>query len=80
MPEFVALPAATTTLKAALLAWYDRHKRELPWRGSSTKRVDPYHVMVSELMLQQTTVKTVKTRFTGFIERFPTVAILASAP
>ena len=44
---------------AALLAWYDRHRRHLPWRAPPGERADPYHVWLSEIMLQQTTVKAV---------------------
>ena len=44
----------------ALLAWYDRHARVLPWRARNGERPDPYAVWLSEIMLQQTTVATVK--------------------
>src|SRR5215218_10443147 len=66
-----------------LLRWYDRHRRDLPWRlkpGSNTSdRLDPYHVLVSEAMLQQTQVATVIPYFNRFLERFPTVNSLAEA-
>lgn len=58
-----------------LVAWYRVHKRDLPWRGAS-----PYAVWVSEIMLQQTQVATVIPYFRRFLERFPTVEALASAP
>ncbi len=58
-----------------LLAWYRRHKRNLPWRENR----EPYRVWVSELMLQQTQVKTVLPYFRRFLERFPDVEALASA-
>lgn len=58
-----------------LLAWYRVQKRDLPWRGAS-----PYAVWVSEIMLQQTQVVTVIPFFLRFLERFPTVEALASAP
>jgi A/G-specific adenine glycosylase len=58
-----------------LLAWYDRHKRDLPWRKSS----DPYAIWVSEIMLQQTRVAVVIERFQAFIARFPTIISLALA-
>lgn len=58
-----------------LLAWYDENKRDLPWR----KTEDPYHIWVSEVMLQQTQVDTVIPYFERFIERFPTVESLAEA-
>ncbi|HEX6736897.1 MAG TPA: A/G-specific adenine glycosylase, partial [Vicinamibacteria bacterium] len=60
----------------ALLPWYRRHRRDLPWRRTP----DPYRVWVSEVMLQQTTVKTVVPYYEAFLERFPTVAALAAAP
>jgi A/G-specific adenine glycosylase len=59
-----------------LLSWYDRHQRRLPWRGAA---VDPYHVLVSEMMLQQTQVATVIPYFQRFIARLPTLADLAAA-
>lgn len=65
---------------AALLAWYDRHRRVLPWRTLPGERADPYRVWLSEVMLQQTTVAAVGPRFTGFLARFPTVEALAAAP
>src|SRR5215831_21135946 len=65
---------------ADLLAWYDRHRRVLPWRAGPGERADPYRVWLSEIMLQQTTVKTVGPYFARFLERFPTVAGLAAAP
>jgi A/G-specific adenine glycosylase len=66
-------------LMDGLLAWYDRHRRHLPWRAEPGVTPDPYHVLVSELMLQQTTVATVKGRFDPFIQRFPTLEALAAA-
>jgi A/G-specific adenine glycosylase len=62
-------------LRRRLLAWYDTHRRELPWR----KDTDPYHIWVSEIMLQQTRVAAVLEHYARFIKRFPTVASLASA-
>ncbi|NNU15126.1 A/G-specific adenine glycosylase [Parvularcula sp. ZS-1/3] len=64
-----------------LLAWYDRHARELPWRvpPGEARRADPYHVLLSEVMLQQTTVAVIRKRFGEFLERFPTVSALADA-
>jgi A/G-specific adenine glycosylase len=64
---------------ADLLAWYDRTRRRLPWRALPGERADPWAVLVSEIMLQQTTVATVKGRFNGFLHRFPTPAALAEA-
>jgi A/G-specific adenine glycosylase len=62
-------------LRSALLAWYDAHRRDLPWREST----DPYRVWVSEIMLQQTRVAAVLEHYSRFMERFPTVASLARA-
>ncbi|MDW8444528.1 MAG: hypothetical protein RML45_09680 [Acetobacteraceae bacterium] len=63
-----------------LLAWYDRHRRDLPWRAPPGARPDPYRVWLSEIMLQQTTVAAVAPRFASFLARFPTVEALAAAP
>jgi A/G-specific adenine glycosylase len=66
-------------LAELLLAWYDRHSRDLPWRKKGGQRSDPYHVWLSEVMLQQTTVATVGPYFAKFLERWPTVRDLAAA-
>jgi A/G-specific adenine glycosylase len=63
-----------------LLAWYDRHRRDLPWRAGPGATPDPYRVWLSEIMLQQTTVKTVAPYFVRFIARWPNVHALAAAP
>jgi A/G-specific adenine glycosylase len=63
----------------ALLAWFDRHRRDLPWRAKPGEAADPYRVWLSEIMLQQTTVKTVAPYFARFLERFPAVFDLAEA-
>jgi A/G-specific adenine glycosylase len=63
----------------ALLAWYDRHARVLPWRARLGEKPDPYRVWLSEIMLQQTTVKTVGPYYARFLERWPTVTTLAQA-
>jgi A/G-specific adenine glycosylase len=63
----------------ALLAWYDRHRRDLPWRARPGDKPDPYHVWLSEIMLQQTTVATVGPYYARFLERWPTVEALANA-
>jgi A/G-specific adenine glycosylase len=65
---------------ADLLAWYDRHRRSLPWRALPGERPDPYRVWASEIMLQQTTITAVKPYFERFMARFPTVEALAAAP
>ncbi|WP_237216552.1 A/G-specific adenine glycosylase [Falsiroseomonas oryziterrae] len=62
-----------------LLAWYDRHRRALPWRDGSGPP-DPYRVWLSEVMLQQTTVAAVGPRYARFLARFPDVHALARAP
>jgi A/G-specific adenine glycosylase len=64
---------------ARLLAWYDRHRRDLPWRARPGEPRDPYRVWVSEIMLQQTTVGAVVPYYLRFIARFPTVKTLAAA-
>lgn len=71
---------ARTIDPAALLGWYDRHRRDLPWRARPGETVDPYRVWLSEIMLQQTTVTAVKPYFERFLQRFPTVRHLAKAP
>jgi A/G-specific adenine glycosylase len=63
----------------ALLAWYDRERRHLPWRAAPHEQPDPYRVWLSEIMLQQTTVKAVKPRYAGFLRRWPDVKALAEA-
>ena len=63
----------------ALLAWYDCHRRVLPWRAPPDERADPYNVWLSEIMLQQTTVAAVKPYFEAFLLRWPSVAELSRA-
>jgi len=63
-----------------LLAWYDVHRRDLPWRARYGRRPDPYHVWLSEIMLQQTTVQAVGRYYREFLKRWPTVRDLAAAP
>jgi A/G-specific adenine glycosylase len=63
------------SLRRRLLAWYSRHQRDLPWRRSR----DPYRVWISEIMLQQTQVATVRGYFARFIRAFPDVKYLAAA-
>jgi A/G-specific adenine glycosylase len=64
---------------ADLLAWYDRHRRVLPWRARRGETANPYGVWLSEIMLQQTTVKAVAPYYARFLARWPTVAALAAA-
>jgi A/G-specific adenine glycosylase len=69
-------PRNTSSIRESLVAWFDAHKRDLPWRRTR----DPYAVFVSEIMLQQTRVDTVIPYFERFLSRFPTVLHLAEAP
>lgn len=88
MPARKTLPSEAekpASVAAALLAWYDRAARDLPWRiGPAARRKgarpDPYAVWLSEIMLQQTTVATVRPRFEAFLARWPDVGALAAAP
>jgi A/G-specific adenine glycosylase len=64
----------------ALLGWYDRHRRRLPWRAPPGEAADPYRVWLSEAMLQQTTVTAVIPYYERFVMRFPDLAALAAAP
>jgi A/G-specific adenine glycosylase len=76
-------PAASADSSASrpalLLDWYDRHRRRLPWRPPAGERADPYRVWLSEIMLQQTGVKTVGPYFEKFLARWPDVAALGRA-
>jgi A/G-specific adenine glycosylase len=67
--------SSRSRFRAALLGWYDREKRDLPWRGES----DPYRILVSEIMLQQTRVAVVEERYRQFVRQFPTARKLARA-
>lgn len=67
-------------LSKLLLEWYEHNGRDLPWRKKGGAHPDPYVILVSEFMLQQTVVKTVIPYFKRFMERFPTVRDLAAAP
>lgn len=60
-----------------LLAWFDAHRRDLPWRESHPR--NPYHVWISEIMLQQTRTEAVKPYFASWMERFPTIGDVARA-
>ncbi|MCX8505453.1 MAG: A/G-specific adenine glycosylase [Alphaproteobacteria bacterium] len=83
-----ALPATLQKPNHAeiMLAWFDREGRHLPWRhraepgGAGVAHPDPYHVFLSEIMLQQTTVATVIPYFNNFIKNYPTIKDLAAAP
>jgi A/G-specific adenine glycosylase len=71
-------PAASSR-PIALLQWYDRHSRRLPWRAAPGETSDPYRVWLSEIMLQQTTVKAVGPYFEKFVARWPDVTALGNA-
>jgi A/G-specific adenine glycosylase len=71
-----AAEADCAALRAALLDWFHAHGRDLPWRRTR----DPYRVLVSEVMLQQTQVARVERAYPAFLERFPTLEALAAAP
>lgn len=79
MSALLDTPVGGEGLAARLLAWYDRHARTLPWRTKGRARPDPYAVWLSEIMLQQTTVKAVAPYYMSFLARWPTVADLAAA-
>ncbi len=68
---------ARSRFRRRLLHWYGRHRRDLPWRRTE----DPYHILVSEIMLQQTQVERVVPKYHEFLDRYPTLEALAgSAP
>ncbi len=69
-----------TTFSRDLLHWYDQHSRTLPWRAKCDDDINPYKVWLAEVMLQQTTVPTVKGYYERFLARWPTVEDLAAAP
>ncbi|MEE8271684.1 MAG: A/G-specific adenine glycosylase [Alphaproteobacteria bacterium] len=80
MPRPADQPHAdSAALVGDLLAWYDRHRRTLPWRAPPGGRADPYRVWLSEIMLQQTTVAAVGGYFRDFVARWPGVRDLAAA-
>jgi A/G-specific adenine glycosylase len=72
----VPTPASRQRFRRALLTWYRRNGRSLPWRHTS----DPYHILVSEVMLQQTQVDRVLPKYHEWLERYPSLDALASAP
>lgn len=78
LPAGSVCPGPSPT--APLLAWYDRHRRALPWRALPGGVSDPYAVWLSEVMLQQTTVQAVKPFYARFLSLWPTVRDLAAAP
>ncbi|NOT26106.1 MAG: A/G-specific adenine glycosylase [Acidobacteria bacterium] len=72
----VPTPASRQRFRRALLSWYRKNGRSLPWRHTS----DPYHILVSEVMLQQTQVDRVLPKYHEWLERYPSLDALASAP
>ena len=73
---FSELPETLAAVRGALLKWFAEHGRDLPWRHTR----DPYKIMVSEIMLQQTQVDRVMPKYQAFLEIFPSLAALAAAP
>jgi A/G-specific adenine glycosylase len=69
-------PSSRRTFRRTLLNWYDRNGRSLPWRETS----DPYHILVSEIMLQQTQVDRVLPKYHEWLEKYPSFEALADAP
>jgi A/G-specific adenine glycosylase len=77
-PKPLPLPASSDRrrFRQRLLAWYRRHGRDLPWRKTS----DPYHILVSEIMLQQTQVDRVLPKYAEWLDKYPSLHALAAAP
>ena len=75
-PGHLPLPPERRRFRSRLLAWYKRHGRDLPWR----KTEDPYHILVSEIMLQQTQVDRVLPKYVEWLEKYPSLDALAAAP
>ncbi len=72
-------PNDLPSMSVLMLDWYDSHRRRLPWRSDPGVAADPYHVWLSEIMLQQTTVATVGPYFRDFLEKWPSVMDMAAA-
>jgi A/G-specific adenine glycosylase len=76
-PDFQLPPSAERRrFRQRLLAWYRRHGRDLPWRRTD----DPYHILVSEVMLQQTQVDRVLPKYGEWLQKYPSLQALAAAP
>jgi A/G-specific adenine glycosylase len=75
-PLPVPRPPDRRRFRTRLLAWYRRHGRDLPWR----KTADPYHILVSEIMLQQTQVDRVLPKYHEWLDKYPSLEALAAAP
>jgi A/G-specific adenine glycosylase len=72
----IPIPADRRRFRQRLLTWYRRHGRDLPWR----KTDDPYHILVSEIMLQQTQVDRVLPKYAEWLDKYPSMEVLAAAP
>jgi len=72
----IPAPPERRRFRARLLTWYRRHGRDLPWRRTD----DPYHILVSEIMLQQTQVDRVMPKYAEWLRKYPTLHALAEAP
>jgi len=75
-PLPIPAPPERRRFRQRLLAWYGRHGRDLPWRKTS----DPYHILVSEIMLQQTQVDRVLPKYREWLDKYPSLEALAAAP
>ena len=75
-PAPLPAPAARQAFRRRLLTWYRRHGRDLPWRDTR----DPYRILVSEVMLQQTQVDRVLPKYHEWLDRYPSLEALAAAP
>src|SRR5271169_5240473 len=73
-------PLKPRSIAAKALAWWDVHRRDLPWRAPAGETADPYRVWLSEILLQQTTAAGATPYFHDFLARWPDVAALAAAP
>lgn len=80
MPASACSVYTPARFRQDVLQWYDKYARTLPWRAATGQRPDPYHVWLSEVMLQQTTVQAVIPYFGKFVDKWPTVHDLAAAP
>src|SRR5215213_6870947 len=74
-PAPIPPPPDRRRFRQRLLSWYRRHGRDLPWRNTS----DPYHILVSEVMLQQTQVDRVLPKYAEWLDKYPSMQVLASA-
>src|SRR5207344_259567 len=75
-PKPMPAPPERRRFRQRLLTWYRRHGRDLPWRRTD----DPYHILVSEIMLQQTQVDRVLPKYAEWLQKYPSLAALAAAP